>query len=260
MSDSAAPIAVTINGLLRGHELQGGATVALRGEVVELITRAARHTLPVASLDGARVHESGAVELSVEGGDTVMLFAGINGAASLRALADELLRRACTLPEFTRALRGLGSHLTRPGADHDRFFRPLLEARRGAERAGDFAGARAAFDAASLRAAFSRRLREMAHERWPDEPPERRALEAEAVDTAAPLFSAIAALEEEQRTFDTSADFDRFARWRAWTAALQHVFERADESWLELQPAFAAVPVKPRGWRRIFRRRREADA
>ncbi len=112
----------------------------------KLVTRAARHTLPIASLDGARVHESGAVELSVEGGDTVMLFAGINGAASLRALADELLRRACTLPEFTRALRGLGSHLTRPGADHDRFFRPLLEARRGAERAGNFAGARAAFE------------------------------------------------------------------------------------------------------------------
>jgi|SRR5664279_756156 len=260
MSDGAAPIQVTVTGLLRGHELQGGATVALRGDVVELVTRAARHTLPLGSLDGARVLESGAVELSLDGGDAVMLFAGINGAASLRGLADDLLRRACALPEFTRSLRGLGSHLTRPGADHDRFFRPLLEARRGAERAGQFEGARAAFDAAAIRAAFSRRLREMAHERWPSDPPERRALEAEAVDTAAPLFGAIAALESAQRGFDVGADIDRFARWRAWTAALQKVFERADETWLELQPAFAAVPVKIGVWRRIFRRRREADA
>jgi hypothetical protein len=259
MSDGAAPIQVTITGLLRGHELQGGATVALRGDVVELVTRAARHTLPLAAIDGARALESGAVELSLEGGDAVMLFAGINGAASLRALADELLRRACALPEFTRSLRGLGSHLTRPGTDHDRFFRPLLEARRGAERAGQFEGARAAFDAAAIRAAFSRRLREMAHERWPNDPPERRALEAEAVDTAAPLFEAIAALEVAQRAFDAGADFDRFARWRAWTSALQKVFARADETWLELQPAFAAVPVKTGVLRRIFRRQREAD-
>ena len=49
MSDGAAPIQVTITGLLRGHELQGGATVALRGDVVELVTRAARHTLPLAA-------------------------------------------------------------------------------------------------------------------------------------------------------------------------------------------------------------------
>jgi hypothetical protein len=260
MSDAAPSIAVTVTGLLRGHELQGGAAVSLRGEVVELVTRNARHTLAIGSLEGARVLESGAMELSVEGGDAVMLFAGINGAASLKALADELLQRACALPEFTRSLRGLGSHLTRPGADHDKFFRPLLEARRGAERAGQFAGARAAFDAASLRAAFSRRLREMAHERWPDDPPERRALEAEAVDTAAPLFEAIAALETAQRGFDASADFDRFARWRAWTSALQRVFERADESWMELQPAFAALPVKQSAWRRLLGRRREADA
>ena len=259
MSDTAPSIAVTVNGLLRGHELQGGATVALRGDVVELVTRNARHTLALGSLEGARALESGAVELSVEGGDAVMLFAGINGAAQLLALAEELRRRACALPEFTRSLRGLGSHSAHPGADHDKFFRPLLEARRGAERAGHAAGARAAFDAASLRAAFSRRLREMAHERWPDDPPERRALEAEAVDTAAPLFGAIAALEEAQRDFDGSADFDRFARWRAWTEALQKVFERADETWLEVQPAFEAVPVKPGRWRRLFGRR-EAGA
>ena len=257
----AAPLAVTATGLLRGHELSGSATIALRGDVLELVTRAARYPLPVASLDGARTLESGAIEVALDGGDVVTLFAGLNGAATLRALADELHRRACATPEFTRALRGLGSHRAGPGAEHDRFFRPLLEARRGAARAVRADGARLAFDAASIRAAFARRLREMAHERHPNDPPERRALEAEATDAAAPLYAAITALEQAQRDFDAAGDLDRFARWRAWTGALQRVFDRADDAWMELRFIFASAPKRPSAWRRLFRRRRdEADA
>ena len=254
MSD-AAPLAVTATGLVRGHELSGPATVALRGDALELVTRAARHALPLGAVDGAKVLESGAVEFALDGGDAVTLFAGINGAAALRALADAAARRACTMPEFTRALRGLGSHRAGPGAEHDRFFRPLLEARRGAARAAHAEGARTAFDAASIRAAFQRRLREMAHERFPHDPPERRALEAEGTDAAAPLFAAIAALEGAQRALDGAGDLDRFARWRAWTSALQRVFDRADESWLELRTVFRAPPATSGGWRRLLRRR-----
>ncbi len=260
MSDVGAPLTVTATGLVRGQELAGSATVALRGELLELVTRAARHALPVAALDGASVLESGALELSLDGGDVMVLFAGINGAAALAALGEALLRRACAMPEFTRALRGLGSHCARPGSEHDRFFRPLLEARRGAERSPRHEGARLAFDAASLRAAFTRRLREMAYARHPIEPPERRALEAEATDVAAPLYAAMAELDVAQRAVDGAADIDRFARWRAWTAALQAVFNRADDAWLDLQPVFAAAPARTSGWRRLLRgRRREAD-
>lgn len=256
----AAPLAVTATGLLRGHELSGSATIALRENVLELVTRAARYPVAVASLDGARVLESGAIELALDGGDVVTLFAGINGAAQLRAIAEELLRRACAIPEFTRALRGLGSHRAGPGAEHDRFFRPLLEARRGAARAQRADGARLAFDAASIKAAFTRRLREMAHERHPHDPPERRALEAEATDAAAPLYAAIATLEQAQKAMDAASDLDRFARWRTWTLALQRVFDRADEAWLEIRPIFAAAPHTSGGWRRFFRRKDEADA
>jgi hypothetical protein len=234
--------------------------VALRGEVLELVTRAARHPLPLAAIDGARVLESGAIEIALEHGDAVTLFAGINGAKALRALADAIQVRACGMPEFTRALRGLGLHRAGPGAEHDRFFRPLLEARRGAARAARADGARLAFDATSIRAAFARRLREMAHERHPHDPPERRALEAEATDAAAPLYAAIAALEGAQRALDTAGDLDRFARWRDWTAALQRVFDRADEAWLALRPVFAAAPHTSGGWRRILRRRDEGEA
>jgi hypothetical protein len=261
MSDTSQPIAVTCTGLVRGHELSGGATLTLRGELVELVTRATRHTLPLGAIAGARVLESGALELSMEDGDVVVLFAGINGAAALSAIAEELLTRACAMPELTRSLRGLGSHRARPGAEHDRFFRPLLEARRGAERAARYDGARLAFDAASIRAAFTRRLREMAHDRHPNDPPERRALEAEATDAAAPLFAAIAELETAQRAFDAAGDHDRIARWRTWTGALQRVFERADDVWIALESAFGGAPAKPSGLRRLFRGKRNgADA
>jgi hypothetical protein len=261
MSDVSQAIAVTATGLVRGHELSGGATLTLRGEILELVTRAARHTIPLGAIAGARVLESGALELSMEDGDVMVLFAGINGAASLAAVSEDLQRRACAMPELTRSLRGLGSHRARPGPEHDRFFRPLLEARRGAERAARYDGARLAFDAASIKAAFARRLREMAHDRHPGDPPERRALEAEATDVAAPLFAAIAALDAAQRAFDTAGDHDRFTRWRAWTGALQRVFERADETWIALEAPFGAVPVKPRGLRRLFRGKRDgADA
>lgn len=261
MAEHQVQITVTATGLLRGQELSGSATVALRGDVLEVVTRSARHALPVTALDGARILESGALELALDGADGVVLYAGINGAASVRALGDELLRRACVIPEFTRALRGLGSRRAGPGTEHDRFFQPLLEARRGAERAARADGARLAFDAASLRAAFNRRLREMAHERFPHEPPERRALEAEATDIAAPLYQALISLDVAQRALDAAPDIDRFARWREWTGALQHVFAQADDVWLALRPVFAATAPPAPVWRRIFRARGpEADA
>jgi hypothetical protein len=261
MADQAIQITVTATGLIRGHELSGSATVALRGELLELVTRSERHALPLAALDGARILESGALELALDGADAVVLYAGINGSASLKALGDELVKRACAIPEFTRALRGLGSRHAGPGAEHDRFFRPLLEARRGAERAARADGARLAFDAASLRAAFNRRLREMAHERYPHDPPERRALEAEATDVAAPLYQAIISLDFAQRALDAAADIERIARWREWTGALQRVFAQADDVWLALRPVFAAPAARTSPWRRIFRGRApEPDA
>ena len=257
----AIQITVTATGLIRGHEISGSATVALRGDVLEVVTRSARYALALVNLDGVRILESGALELALDGADVVVLYAGINGSAALRSLGDELSRRACTIPEFTRALRGLGSRRAGPGVDHDRFFRPLLEARRGAERAARAEGMRLAFDAASLRAAFNRRLREMAHERHPHDPPERRALEAEATDVAAPLYAAIIALDVAQRALDGVAEIDRFARWRDWTASLQRVFAQADDVWLALRLVFEAPTAPLSVWRRLFRHRGpEAEA
>jgi len=256
----AGPLTVTATGLLRGNELSGAASVTLRGDTVELVTRAARYPLSLSAIAGARALESGAIEIALTDGDVVTLFAGINGAGTLRALADELLVRACTMPELTRGLRALGSPRAGPGMEHDRFFKPLLEARRGAARATRADGVRLAFDAASIRAAFVRRLREMAHERQPHDPPERRALEAEAVDAAAPLFLAIADLEDAQKALDAAVELDRFARWREWTQALQRVFERADEAWMDVREIFGRAPARVAAWRRLFHRRDEADA
>src|SRR6185437_15840216 len=101
------------------------------------------------------------------------------------------------LPEFTRALRALGSRRGRrggraAGADQQaRFFSPLVDARSAAAAANDAAGILAAFDATTLRAAFRETLDTFAHDRYPEYAPARRALEAELFDVAEPLFSAL---------------------------------------------------------------------
>ena len=76
-----------------------------------------------------------------------------------------------------------------------------------------------------------------------------------------PRRAAIIALDAAQRALDGTAEIDRFARWREWTASLQRVFAQADDVWLALRPVFEAPAVPLPVWRRIFRSRGpEADA
>lgn len=239
MADAGA-VMVTLSGLLRGHDLSGDAQVALDDDALRLERSGTSVRLPLARLDGAR-YAVGTLELFVTRGDVVTL----GGSPALAALAADLDRRAMAVPELTRSLRGLGSTRASPGADHDRYFGPLLTARREAEAASGPDRARAAFDAPSLRAAMMQRLHELAAERHPSDPPERRALDAELSEVAEPLVAALGALERTQDALASSDDAERFARWRAWAAALRATFEAADEVWLSLVRVLAAdVPTR----------------
>src|SRR6185312_4733062 len=102
--------------------------------------------LPLDRLEGAR-YAVGTLELFLARGDVIAL----GGAPALAALASDLDRRAMAVPEVTRSLRGLGSTRASPGAEHDRYFGPLLAARRDAESASSPDRARASFDAVPLR-------------------------------------------------------------------------------------------------------------
>lgn len=161
---------------------------------------------------------------------------------------------AAGLPELTRSLRGLGSRRAGPGAEHDRFFEPLLDARRIAERAADRESVVAAFSGAALRARLSRRMSDFAAERYPGDPPERRALEAELLECAEPFFGSLDGLAPLERAVCMGADSEKADAWQAWTVALRRAFERADECWLTLRLVLVdsrrEPPRRRRGWRR----------
>lgn len=165
-----------------------------------------------------------------------------------------------TLPELTLALRTLGSrrHRRGDGYEHERFFAPLLEARRGAERAPDFQAAIMAFDPVRLGGAFDKTLRLLATERAPSSgAPARRALEARLQERIEPLRDALTLLGERADALLVADAPSRSRATQEWWQQLQHVFACADRCWPSVADALAAPSPRRRGWLgRLFGRRR----
>jgi Zinc carboxypeptidase len=246
--DAAVP--VSIDGLLRGVDLAGEGTVAPQSQGVVLATRHRSIALPVEALHGMRV-DGDRLDLFVDTGDVISLMP----AARLEALAFNLERQVCKLPELTLSLRGFASRRAHPDETHDRYFAPLLTARRRAEEALDTRDALRAFDAAALRDAFARQLDEFAGERFANSPPDRRALEAELRDCTAGLFASIADLQRAQQALASGDDATRFLRWREWARSVRHVFAMADACWFAVQPVLAGAHPMPRSrWSHWLRR------
>jgi hypothetical protein len=164
------------------------------------------------------------------------------------------------LPELTLALRTLGSRRRRRGEgnEHERFFAPLLEARRAAARAPDVETAISAFDADRLNAAFDKTLRSLAADHATSgRPAARRALEARLQERIAPLREAVHGLTELADALLIADDDARPEAWRAWADQLRRVFACADRCWPAVDAALAGGGAPRRGWlARLFRRRR----
>jgi len=227
--------------------------VSLDTDALSLDTARGRISLALAQLEGIRV-PGDVLELFLDTGDVIQLAQ----APDLNELATDIASRVCAMPEMTRSLRALGAGSLAAGEEHDRFFGPLLEARLLAERAPNLVAVRAAFDAPALRAATEQVLAEIAAERYPREPGERRALFAELNDHTHELFARIAELERAEAALGTSEDSERFVMWRAWSAVLRNVFRSADESWIEIHPVLSDDRRgKPSLWKRLFGRRKK---
>jgi hypothetical protein len=249
---------VRVWGILRGRELafDGTLTVGDAAVTVAPLDGGAPVVVRYASIEGARAGAAGA-SLYLAGGDDVLEVVGEGAAAAqLAGAIAELTRRACALPELTRHLRGFGSQRARPGSDHDRFFGPLLDARRAAEaHARPFDQPRA-YDATALRAAAEEALAGFAAARFPESAPDRRALDAELDEIALPLWASLDALEAAAAAVRASPEDARFLRWHEWAAALRAVYAAADRVWVAALPALA--DSRGRGgrlWRRVLGRR-----
>lgn len=159
-----------------------------------------------------------------------------------------------TLPEFTRSLRALAVP-SAPGSDHDRVFKPLIQARTAAHKVHAVEAQVAAFDASRLEREWREAITAFAKARHARSAPDQRALEAELETLAAPLWSALRALQATANATRTAPAADRRAAWERWVGAVQQVFDAADDWWR------AALPVlgDSRGrrgslWRKILRR------
>jgi hypothetical protein len=165
------------------------------------------------------------------------------------------------LPELTLALRTLGSRRGRRGGvvEQERFFGPLLEARRAAARASDVETAVSSFDALRLTSSLDKIIRAIAADRAPPgRPPARRALEARLQERVEPLREALAELGERAADLLASDEESRREAWRRWAEQLRVVFACADRVWPSLDAALATTSVPRRGLlARLFGRRRK---
>jgi hypothetical protein len=163
------------------------------------------------------------------------------------------------LPELTLALRTLGSRRGRRGEgdEHERFFAPLLEARRAAAKASDLESIVKSFDAARLSASFDRAIRAIAAERVASKrAPARRALEARLHERVVPLRHAVSALGELATALLRADEQSRAEAWRRWADQLRLVFLSADRCWPAVDATLGPTPAPPRGiLARLFGRR-----
>ena len=242
---------VMLTGSIAGVDVGGPAAISVFDDGIELDTAIGEVVMSPAALEGVAYRDA-RLTLFLRHGDVVQA----DGTPRLAALAREIATQVCTLPELTRPLRSLGSRRGRLGAEHDRFFAPLLAARRRGERAGDVRGRLKAFDAAGIATALDESIAAFAKDRFPRSAPDRRALEAELLELAVPLRTALDALEVyAARAVDTpGSDATAFVRWRSWCSAVQEVFDRADRCWIAFGAVLGEAPVRPRPlWRKMLR-------
>jgi len=248
---TGSPLPVTLDGAIGGASLRGAATIVVDDDAVMLRGEFGETVIAMSILEGMS-YRDGRLALYMRGGDVMEA----TGSARLAALAREIVGQACTLPELTRPLRTLGSRRGRLGIDHDRFFAPLLAARRRGERASDRQGRLRAFEGAGIRAALESAIADFAKARFPRRAPDRRALEAELQELAAPLMTSLEALDVYAgRATEEDTESTTFVRWRSWCGAVQDVFERADRCWLAFGPVLGEAPVRRPLWRRMLRLR-----
>ena len=159
-----------------------------------------------------------------------------------------------TLPEFTRSLRALAVP-SASGSDHDRVFKPLIQARTAAHKVHALDAQVAAFDATRLEREWREAIAAFAAVRHGRSAPDRRALEAELDTLGAPLWSALQALQQSAAATRTVAVAERKAAWERWVLAVQHVFDTADDWWRAVLPVLGDSRGRSGAlWRRVLRR------
>lgn len=152
------------------------------------------------------------------------------------------------LPELTISLRSLGSRRGEPNEsttlheEQDRFFAPLLDARRAAAGAISRSQIVSAFDARRLTALIDANVRAFASERFGARAPVRRAFEAELFEILEPLRASLQVLGALADGTPAGQSVVPEDRWAPWLAQLRVVFRVADSCWPRQRQVLASAP------------------
>ncbi|MDQ6828057.1 MAG: hypothetical protein M3081_04235 [Gemmatimonadota bacterium] len=241
---------VRVTGFFRGNELDASGSLSVGEREIGLELPGGTFMLPIAGIDGVVWIDADVLAIHLSDGDAIQL----SGAMAARDALNALVASTLTVPELTLSLRGLGSRRAAPGGTFDGFFAPMLSARRRAGFSGEIDFFLTALDAAAMRDAMSEQLRNFVSRRYPARASDRRALQAQLDEIAAPLFVALSALKQAQEALAGASDADRLARMRAWSSAMHHAFDAADRCWLAMRPVLESAHRErvPR-WRRWLR-------
>lgn len=236
-------LAVRVQGIVRGREIDAPATVTLDLDAIVLNWHdAAAWRLALDGIDGLA---AGTSSLTVYLRDHDVL--ELTGDDALRPFALAVLDQACVMPELTRGLRSFGAvHrgegrptalVTADGGGsplqraHDAWFAPLLAARKAVHGVSDPARQVQLMDGGALTDAMTEAAARIAATLAPGDAAEQRALEAAIEDEAAAMFAALQQLRVAGETVRTSDMDTRLADWRRWVEAARTVFAEADEAW-----------------------------
>jgi hypothetical protein len=161
------------------------------------------------------------------------------------------------LPELMLSLRSIGSRRSWPNdavateEEQQRYFAPLLDARRTASKALTRQQVIVAFDGRRITALIDATIRAFAAERFAARAPARRAFEAELFEIVEPLRDALQSLRALADASGGAEDSPELqSRWPLWLAQLRVVFRVADSRWPALSEALSALPVDAKSSRR----------
>ncbi len=178
-------------------------------------------------LDGCQINATNAV-LYLSSGD-VLDVSLLNESARLAMRAA--VESAFTMPELTRSLRELGAIGAADAAAHDRWFAPLLVARRALVGVSDPLRQLALFDVDKLRDELARALAELAAQRAGGDAPRARALDAILEDETEPVRRAMARVAIAASALEGSESDSRLGDWRRWVRELMELYRAADNAW-----------------------------
>lgn len=162
------------------------------------------------------------------------------------------------LPELMLSLRSIGSRRSQPTAlpemveEQERYFAPLLDARRAAAKAVTRTQVMAAFEGRRITALIDAAMRGFAAERFGTRAPARRAFEAELFEIIEPLHDQLQFLRDiAEGPAGAEGSSEQNAHWSIWLEQLRGVFRVADSTWPRLAEALATAPrVAPSGEKR----------